>query len=112
MGRPAGTVCTPLVLSARLMLDGVTVRFGGVSLHFWAPEIDPAHPLECTHAERYVLRRLENGSYIALGKEDETLLDVGDLQEAHFFHTHEAALRAAIELHKLGSGRFDVVKVD
>lgn len=84
----------------------------GVSLHFWAPEIDPAHPLECTHPERYALRRLDSGSYIALKKEDQSLRDVSDVQEAHFFHTHEAALRAAIELHRLGSGSFDVVKVD
>ncbi len=61
-------------------MDRVPVS-DGMTLHFWAPEIDPAHPLS-------------------------------DLQEAHVFHTHEAALRAAIELHRLGSGSFDVVKVD
>lgn len=81
-------------------------------MHFWAPEIDPAHPLECTHPERYALRRLSNGCYIALEGEDQSLSDVSDLQQAHTFHTHEAALRAAIELHNLGSGRFDVVKID
>jgi hypothetical protein len=91
---------------------GRTLHPGCVSLHFWAPEIDPAHPLECTHAERYVLRRLDDGSYIALQKEDQSLQDVSDLQQAYFFHTHEAALRAAIELQKIGSGRFDVVKID
>ena len=84
----------------------------GMTLHFWAPEIDPAHPLACTHPERYALRRLDSGSYIALQDEDQSLKDVSQLQEAHFFHTHEAALRAAIELHRLGSGSFDVVKVD
>lgn len=83
-----------------------------MSLHFWAPDIDPAHPMECTQAERYALQRLSNGCYIALEGEEQTLLDVSDLQQAHTFHTHEAALRAAMELHRLGSGRFDVVKVD
>jgi len=81
-------------------------------MHFWAPEIDPAHPLECTQAERYVLQRLSNGCYIALQEEDQNLRDVSDLRQAHFFHTHEAALRAAMELRRLGSGSFDVVKVD
>jgi len=81
-------------------------------MHFWAPDIDPAHPLGCTRPERYALRRLEDGSYIALKQEDQSLEDVSDLQQAHFFHTHEAALRAAIELHRLGSGDFDVVKID
>lgn len=81
-------------------------------MHFWAPEINPAHPLECTQAERYVLQRLSNGCYIALHEDDQNLQDVSDLQQAHCFHTHEAALRVAMELRKLGSGNFDVVKVD
>jgi porphobilinogen deaminase len=81
-------------------------------MHFWAPEIDPAHPLECTQAERYVLRRLSNGCYIAIAAQDQSLEDVEDVQQAHFFHTHEAALRAAGELNRLGSGGVDVVKVD
>ena len=71
-----------------------------------------SHPLPCTHPERYALRRLDSGSDIALKGEDQSLKDVSDLQEAHFFHTHEAALRAAIGLHRLGSGRVDVVTVD
>ena len=25
-------------------------------MHFWAPEIDPAHPMDCTQPERYVLQ--------------------------------------------------------
>lgn len=83
-----------------------------MAMHFWAPNIDPAHPLDCTQAERYALRRLSNGCFIALQGEEESLRDVNDVQEAHCFHTHEAALRAAIELKRLGSGSFDVVKVD
>jgi hypothetical protein len=81
-------------------------------MHFWAPEIDPAHPLECTQAERYALKRLSNGRYIAIAAQDQSLQDVDDVQQAHFFHTHEAALRAAVELNRLGSGAVDVVKVD
>jgi hypothetical protein len=37
---------------------------------------------------------------------------VEDLQQAYFFHTHEAALRAAVELNRLGADRVDVVKID
>jgi len=81
-------------------------------MHFWAPDIDPAHPLECTQAERYVLRRLGSGHYIAISATDQSLQDVPDVQQAHFFHTHEAALRAAVELNRLGSDSVDVVKID
>lgn len=81
-------------------------------MHFWAPEIDPSHPLECTQPERYALQRLSNRCYIAIAKDDQSLKDVEDLQQAYFFHTHEAALRAAVELNRLGSGGVDVVKVD
>ncbi|MEB3352974.1 MAG: hypothetical protein VKM34_01870 [Cyanobacteriota bacterium] len=81
-------------------------------MHFWAPAIDPAHPLECSHPERYVLRRLSNGSYIAIHPDDQSLIDVSDPAVAHGFHTHEAALRAASELNRLGRGNVDVVKVE
>ncbi|MFM7085703.1 MAG: hypothetical protein ACKOXO_01730 [Cyanobium sp.] len=81
-------------------------------MHFWAPAIDPSHPMECTQPERYALRRLSNGCYIAIASSDQSLKDVEDLQQAYFFHTHEAALRAAVELNRLGSGVIDVVKVD
>ena len=36
----------------------------------WAPEIDPAHPLECTQAKRYVLQRL---SYVSIRPDDQGL---------------------------------------
>jgi hypothetical protein len=37
---------------------------------------------------------------------------VEDSQEAYRFPTHEAALRAADELNRLGKGTMDVMKVD
>lgn len=83
-----------------------------VSMHFWAPDIDPAHPLECTQPERYVLQRLDNRSYIALSPVDQSLQEVEDVRQAHFLHTHEAALRAAVEINRISSRRVDVVKVD
>lgn len=81
-------------------------------MHFWSPEIDPAHPMECTQAERYVLRRLSNGCFIAIDGGDQSLIDVPEAHQAYGFHTHEAALRAAGELNRLGSGGVDVVKID
>ncbi|MFM7314077.1 MAG: hypothetical protein ACKO0M_13080 [Cyanobium sp.] len=83
-----------------------------MSIHFWAPEIDPAHPLECTQPERYVLQRLKTGVYISISSQDQSLKDVEELEQAYFFHTHEAAPRAAVELNRLGSGGIDVVKID
>lgn len=80
-------------------------------MHFWAPEIDPAHPMECTQPERYLLRRLSGGAYIAISAGDGSLLDVEDPAKAYLFHTHEAALRAASELNKLGAA-VDVLKVE
>ena len=81
-------------------------------MHFWAPGIDPAHPLDCSHPERYVLQRLQSGAYIAIDPQDQSLIDVSDPQSAHGFLTHEAALRAAGELNKLGRGGVDVIKLD
>jgi hypothetical protein len=81
-------------------------------MHFWAPEIDPAHPLECTQPERYVLRRIEGGAYIAIAAADQSLLNVEEVDRAYFFHTHDAALRAAGELNQLGLGTVDVVKIE
>ena len=80
-------------------------------MHFWAPEINPAHPMECTHAERYVLQRLGSGQFLAIDQLDQSLKDVADVASAYLFHTHEAALRAASELKQLGSS-VDVVKVE
>lgn len=78
----------------------------------WAPDIDPAHPLACAQAERYVLQRLSDGSYVSIRPDDQGLGDVIDPMAAYLFHTHEAALRAAGELNRLGGDGFDVVKVE
>ena len=80
-------------------------------MHFWAPEIDPAHPMECTQPERYVLKRLSTGNYLAIDPKDQSLTDVQDVSAAYLFHTHEAALRAAGELKRLGNS-VDVLKVE
>ena len=50
-------------------------------MHFWSPGLDPGHPLVGSHPERYVLRRLTSGRYIAIDLADrevlvEVLLDV------------------------------------
>jgi hypothetical protein len=68
--------------------------------------------MECTHPERYALQRLSSRHYLAISAEDQSLRDVEELQQAYFFHTHEAALRAAVELNRLGADRVDVVKID
>ena len=81
-------------------------------MRFWAPDIDPSHPLECTQPERYALRRIEGGAYIAIAAADQSLLNVEELDRAYFFHTHDAALRAAVELNHLGLGVVDVVKIE
>ena len=78
----------------------------------WAPEIDPAHPLECTQAKRFVLQRLSDGSYVSIRPDDQGLGDVSDPMAAYLFHSHEAAQRAAGELNRLGGDGFDVVKVE
>jgi len=80
-------------------------------MHFWAPEIDPAHPMDCTQAECYVLKQLESGTYLAIDAGDQGLIEVADPTLAHGFHTHEAALRAASELNRLGRPTVDVVKI-
>ena len=81
-------------------------------MHFWSPEIDPDHPLACTHPERYVLRRLSNGCYLAIDPVHQSLMDVEAPDRAHGLHTHEAALRAATELRKLGLAAVDVLKLE
>jgi hypothetical protein len=74
--------------------------------------MDPGHPLVCTQARRYVLQRLSDGSYVSIRPDDDGLGDVSDPPAAYLFHTHEAALRAAGELNRLGGDGFDVVKVE
>jgi hypothetical protein len=81
-------------------------------MHFWAPEIDPSHPMDCTQAERYALKRLGDCTFVAIAGEDQRLVDVGSTTEAYPFHTHEAALRAANELNRGGRGPIDVVKIE
>ena len=80
--------------------------------HFWAPEIDPARPMDCTHPERYVLKRLPSGLYLGIEQVHQGVIEVEDSQGAYLFHTHEAALRAADELNRLGKGPVDVLKVE
>jgi hypothetical protein len=81
-------------------------------MHFWAPEIDPSHPMDCTQAERYALKSLINGTFLAIAGEEQNLVDVGSTSEAFLFHTHEAALRAATNLNRVGRGPLDVVKIE
>jgi hypothetical protein len=81
-------------------------------MHFWAPDTDPAHPMDCTQPERYVLQRLKSEGFLAIAADGVQLVDVETWDQAHWFHTHEAALRAALELNAEGRGPFDVVKVE
>ncbi|MBM5807181.1 MAG: hypothetical protein FJ056_05745 [Cyanobacteria bacterium M_surface_10_m2_179] len=81
-------------------------------LHFWSPHLDPAHPEDCTQPERYAIQLLEKGTYLAVGSDGEALIEVGSTDQAHLFHVHESALRAARELNAEGRGPVDVVKVE
>ena len=81
-------------------------------LHFWAPHLDPAHPDDCTQPERYAIRLLERGTFLAVDADGERLVEVPSWREAHLFHAHEAAIRAARELNHEGRGPVDVVKVE
>lgn len=81
-------------------------------MHFWAPEIDPSHPMDCTQPERYAIRRLDNGRFLAIEGIDQHVQDVNASAEAYLFHTHEAALRAAQQLNQTGRGPVDVVKIE
>jgi hypothetical protein len=92
----------------------------GARMSFWTPALDPANPLAGSHPERYVLRRLptteegdslEGELFLGLNPNDQSVLEVTAVAEAHHFLTHEAALRAAGELNRLGRGPLDVVKV-
>jgi hypothetical protein len=87
-------------------------------MSFWTPALDPANPLLGSHPERYVLRCLakeadpsETERFLGLNDNDQSIQEVSSIEEAHHFRTHEAALRAAGELHSLGRGPLDVVKV-
>jgi hypothetical protein len=80
-------------------------------MNFWAPEIDPAHPMDCTQPERYTLCCAATGGFLAITGDDQHLIRVGRAEEAYQFHTHEAALRTARELNQEGRGPVDVQKV-
>ena len=81
-------------------------------LHFWAPHLDPAHPDDCTQPERYAIRLLKRGTFLAVASDGQSLAEVNSWREAHLFHAHEAAIRAARELNHEGRGPVDVVKVE
>jgi len=81
-------------------------------LHFWSPGLDPAHPKACTQPERYALRLIERGTFLAVAADGGALLEVSDGRQAHLFHAHEAAVRAAQELNAEGRGPVDVVKLE
>lgn len=91
-------------------------------MSFWTPALDPANPLVGSQPERYVLRRLTTGDapaegetqgalFLGLDPNDQSVQEVDHQEAAHHFLTHEAALRAATELNRLGQGPLDVVKV-
>ncbi|MFN9546841.1 MAG: hypothetical protein ACK6AD_07195 [Cyanobacteriota bacterium] len=84
----------------------------------WPPALDPAHSLACAQPERYVLSLLPTNpeqpdarTFLGLDPTDQSVLEVSRIGDAHHFLTHEAALRAAAELNRLGRGPLDVVKV-
>jgi hypothetical protein len=81
-------------------------------MHFWAPEIDPSHPMDCTQPERYAIQRLDNANFLAVEGQDQRVTEVMEAGDAYLFHTHEAALRAAHELNHTGRGPVDVVKIE
>jgi hypothetical protein len=81
-------------------------------LHFWAPHLDPAHPEDCTQPERYAIQMVNSGSYLAIADNGNALVEVASWRDAHLFHAHEAAVRAARELNNEGRGPVDVVKVE
>ena len=81
-------------------------------LHFWSPHLDPAHPQDCTLPERYAIQVQNSGCYLAIGPDGEALIEVREATQAHLFHAHEAALRAAKELNAARRGPVDVVKLE
>jgi hypothetical protein len=99
-------------------------------MSFWTPALDPANPLACSQPERYVLRLLKPAAeadaeteaeteaevpaemFLGIDPNDQSVLEVSLIADAHHFRTQEAALRAAAELNRLGRGPLDVVKVE
>lgn len=82
------------------------------SMPFWTPGIDSANPLACSQPERYVLRRMGMDAFLGIDRRDQSIIDVRLIEQAHLFRTHEAALRAASELERMGQGPVDVIKVE
>jgi hypothetical protein len=81
-------------------------------MHFWAPDIDPSHPMDCTQPERYAIQRLDTACFLAVRGSNQDVLEVKQASDAYLFHTHEAALRAAHELNQSGRGPVNVVKIE
>ncbi|MEB3305819.1 MAG: hypothetical protein VKL58_06350 [Cyanobacteriota bacterium] len=81
-------------------------------MSFWTPGIDSANPLACSQPERYVLRRVGMDAYLGIDRRDQSIMDVRLIEQAHHFRTHEAAVRAASELERMGRGPVDVIKVE
>lgn len=79
---------------------------------FWTPGIDSANPLACSHPESYVLQRMGVKAFLGIDRRDQSIVDVPLIEQAHHFRTHEAALRAAGELLRMGRGPVDVIKVE
>lgn len=79
---------------------------------FWTPGIDSVNPLACSQPERYVLKRMGVDAFLGIDQRDQRVMDVRLIEQAHHFRTHEAALRAAGELHRMGQGPVDVIKVE
>lgn len=81
-------------------------------IQFWAPEIDSAHPLQHSRAQRDVLQCLSDSSDVSIRPVDQGLGDVSDPASAYLFHTHEAAMCVGGDRNRLGGDGFDVVKVE
>ena len=59
--------------------------------HFWSPEIDPAHPMDCTQPERYALKRLASGRYLAIEQVHQGVVEVEDSDGASVPHPRGSA---------------------
>jgi hypothetical protein len=78
----------------------------------WSPGIESTNPLACAHPERFVLKRLDEEAFLGIDQDDQSLLEVSLIEQAHHFRTHESAVRAAGELNRMGRGPVDVRKVE
>ncbi len=101
-----------LALRPNLSTVAASSLLPGPVLHFWSPHLDPAHPEDCTQPERYAIQVQASGRFLAIGADGQVVVEVSESGQAHLFHAHEAALRAAKELNAEGRGPVDVVKVE